>query len=76
MTNTIHAVVREGRIELLDSIIIPEGTKLLVTPVFEDADFWMKSSESSLENIWNNSEDDRYAELLKEPLSFVPAGTI
>ena len=66
MPNTIHAVVRDGRIELLDSVIIPEGTKLLVTPVFEDSEFWMKSSESTLENIWDNSEDDRYAELLKE----------
>ena len=28
-------------------------------------DFWLKASESSLKAIWDNPEDDVYAELLK-----------
>jgi hypothetical protein len=30
-----------------------------------DEDFWLESSELSLDRIWNNSEDDIYAELLE-----------
>lgn len=65
MLNTIRAVVREGRIELLERQEIPEGTEVLVTPLI-DSEFWLKASESSLDEIWNNSEDDVYAKLLEE----------
>lgn len=65
MLNTIRAVVREGRIELLEEIEIPEGTEVLVTPLME-TEFWMKASESSLSSVWDNSEDDVYATLLEE----------
>lgn len=65
MLNTIRAIVKEGKIELLEKIEIPEGTEVLVTPLIE-AEFWLKASESSLEAIWNNSEDDVYATLLEE----------
>ncbi len=30
----------------------------------EDAEFWMSASEESLHEIWDNDEDDVYAELL------------
>lgn len=65
MLNTIRAVVREGRIELLEEVDIPEGTEVLVTPLIE-TEFWLKASESSINSIWDNSEDDVYAELGKE----------
>jgi hypothetical protein len=65
MLNTIRAIVRQGKIELLEKIEIPEGTEVLVTPLIE-AEFWLKASESSLEAVWDNSEDDVYATLLKE----------
>jgi hypothetical protein len=29
-------------------------------------EFWLSASESSLNEIWNNEEDDVYAELLKK----------
>ena len=64
MLNTIRAVVREGRIELLEEVEIPEGTEVLVTPLVE-AEFWLKASESSADSVWDNSEDDVYAELLE-----------
>ena len=60
----IRAIVREGRIELLEEVEIPEGTELLVTPLRDDSNFWLDISESSLDSIWDNAEDDVYAELL------------
>jgi predicted DNA-binding antitoxin AbrB/MazE fold protein len=66
MLNTIRAVVRKGKIELLEKVEIPEGTEVLVTPLVDEPDFWLKSSESSLDSIWGNSEDDVYAELLEK----------
>ena len=37
---------------------------------FSDGDdFWLKASELSLESIWDNSEDDVYAELLQREVS-------
>ncbi len=32
----------------------------------EDGDFWLAASEDSLHEIWNNEEDDVYAELLEK----------
>jgi len=66
MLNTIRAVVREGKIELLEHVEIPEGTEVLVTPLIDEPDFWLNVSESSLDSIWDNSEDDVYAELLEK----------
>lgn len=66
MLNTIRAVVREGKIELLEQVEIPEGTEVLVTPLVDEPDFWLSASESSLDSIWDISEDDVYAELLKK----------
>jgi len=62
----IRAIVREGRIELLDEVEIPEGTEVLVTPLTDDRNFWLGASKSSLDSIWNNAEDDVYVELLEE----------
>ena len=61
----IRAIVREGRIELLEEVEIPEGTEVLITPL-PDESFWLNVSESSLDSIWGNAEDDVYAELLEK----------
>ena len=60
------AVVREGKIELLEQVEIPEGTEVLVTPLVDESGFWLNASESSLDSIWDNVEDDVYAELLEK----------
>ncbi len=66
MLNTVWAVVHEGRIETLGTINAPEGTRALVTLLVEDeADFWQAASFESLDEVWDNSEDDVYAELLE-----------
>jgi predicted DNA-binding antitoxin AbrB/MazE fold protein len=67
MSRTLRAVVREGRIELLESVDLPEGTKVLVTLLpDEEAEFWLSASQVSLDNLWDNPEDDVYGEFLKE----------
>lgn len=66
MINTVWAVIHDGRIEPLDKIDAPDGTRVLVTLLLEDeADFWIGASAPSLDEVWNNVEDDRYAELIK-----------
>jgi len=65
MLSTIRAVVRDGKIELLEPVALPDGAELLVTVLTdEDHMFWQAASESSLTSIWENSDDDIYAELL------------
>jgi hypothetical protein len=67
MMNTVWAVVHGGRIELLEQTALPEGAKLLVTLVpDEDQQFWMGVSRAALDAVWDNDEDDVYAELLKK----------
>jgi hypothetical protein len=65
MQEGIRAVVHDGRIELLDKLDLPDGTPVLVTVLSNGDDFWLKTSERALNAIWNNPEDDVYAELLK-----------
>lgn len=65
MSNAIRAVVRGGRIELLEKVEIPEGTEVLITPL-DEAEFWLRASEDSADSVWDNSEDDVYADLLKK----------
>jgi hypothetical protein len=65
MMNTVKAIIKEGRIELLEQVDIPEGTDLLVTILSDDAEFWLRASESSLASVWDNEEDDVYEQLLK-----------
>ena len=67
MLNTAWAIIRGGKIELLEKIELQEGSKVLVTFLSEeDSKFWLQASQSSLDKIWGNVEDDVYAQLLKK----------
>jgi hypothetical protein len=67
MPNTVWAVVREGKIEVLEQIDLPEGARVLVTVLFEDdADFWLNASRTALDRVWDNTHDDIYAQLLEK----------
>jgi predicted DNA-binding antitoxin AbrB/MazE fold protein len=67
MSKTLKAVIREGKIEPLEQIDLPEGSKVLVTLLpDENAEFWLGASQASLDAIWASPEDDVYGELLKE----------
>ena len=68
MLKTLWAVVRKGKVELLEKENIPEGTTVLVTvlPESDESQFWIETSQISLDTVWNNTADDVYAQLLKE----------
>jgi len=67
MLKTLWATVREGKIELLQPTELPEGTQLLVTFLPDDeGEFWLSVSQVSLNSVWDNDEDDIYAELLQK----------
>ncbi|MBD2484149.1 hypothetical protein [Planktothrix sp. FACHB-1365] len=67
MLRTFWGTVRQGKIELLDSAELVEGTQVLVTLIANDeAEFWLQASQVSLNAVWDNAEDDIYAELLKK----------
>ena len=65
MQERIRAVVNDGRIEPLEKLDMPNGTEVLVTILANGDDLWLNASEQSLNAIWDNSEDDVYAELLE-----------
>ena len=68
MLRTVWAIVREGKIQLLENISLPDGAKVLVTVLAqeEEQQFWLNVSEESLASVWDNTEDDIYAELLQK----------
>jgi len=63
MQERIRAIVNQGRLEPLEELSIPDGTEVVVT-IMSNGDFWLNASQPSLEVIWENPEDDVYAELL------------
>lgn len=67
MLETARAVIREGKIELLETLPLQEGTQVMVTvlPDEDEQHFWLRVSERALAEVWNNTEDDVYAELLQ-----------
>lgn len=62
MLNTVRAIFKEGRIQLLEEIELSEGTEILVTPLTDDEGFWPQASQSAVGKIWDNDEDDVYAD--------------
>ena len=61
MPKALRAIIHEGKIEPLEQVDLPEGSKVLVTLLAEDdADFWLEASQPSLGAIWDNPEDDAY----------------
>lgn len=66
MLKTLWATVRQGKIELLESAELPEGVRVLVTVLPDDeTEFWLNASQPSLGAVWDNAEDDVYAQLLE-----------
>lgn len=68
MFPTVWAVVKDGKIELLEPMSLQEGVRILVTlvPPEEEVAFWLRASEQSLSEVWNNLHDDTYAKLLEK----------
>jgi hypothetical protein len=68
MSQPIRGIVHDGKVELPENAGLEEGATVLITALPSDADdtFWFRVSQQSLDAIWNNEDDDVYAELLKE----------
>ncbi|MGW8258351.1 MAG: hypothetical protein ACWGMZ_12765 [Thermoguttaceae bacterium] len=67
MPQNIWGVIHQGKIEPVEPISFPEGAKVLVTLMIdEEAEFWNAAAEQSLKAVWDNSEDDVYAQLLEK----------
>ena len=66
MLSTTLGIVKDGRIETLESVRLPEGKRVLVTILPDDDTFWQEASQESLKQIWNDDEDDVYVRLLDE----------
>jgi hypothetical protein len=65
MLTTIQAVVEDNQIRLLEPIRLRSGQKLLVTILTDSEEqFWTAASQTALAAIWDNEEDNVYAELL------------
>ena len=64
MLTTLWATVRNGKIELLDLTELPEEEQFLLSD--DETDFWLQSSQTSLDAIWDNAEDEVYAQLLQK----------
>ena len=63
----IEAVIKNGQIVPVSDVDLEEGSRVLVTLSNGDSrDFWLVATERSLKEIWNNDEDDVYAELLEK----------
>jgi len=67
MPKTVWATFRQGKVELLEQIEVADGTRVLVTILTDnETDFWIQTSQVSLDTVWNNDEDDVYAQLLQK----------
>ena len=70
MLQTVWAVIHDGKIEPLEGITFPEGAKVIVTllPDEDELLFWLSASETSLAEVWQNDEDNIYAEVFQKTL--------
>ena len=66
MADTALAIIKDGKIEMLEQIELPEGKKVLITMLPDDHTFWQDASQNTLKKIWDNKEDDVYAQLLDD----------
>ena len=64
MLSTALGIVKDGKIEMLERIALPEGQRVLVTMLPDDDILEQKASQETLKQIWDNKEDDVYARLL------------
>ena len=65
---TIWAVIRDGKIVPVDDVSLQEGARVLVTvmPEVDESAFWLGVDQDALASVWDNEQDDVYAQLLKK----------
>ncbi len=66
MLTTVQAIVENDQIKLLEAVPLQPGQRLLVTFLDDpESQFWLSASQTSLDAIWDNEEDNVYAWLLE-----------
>lgn len=69
LQSAVNSLPPEAQIEVFDFVAFLQQkyvTKETKTKhVREDAEYWTALSQTSVQNIWDNEEDDIYNELLK-----------
>jgi len=63
MKSPTIAIVRDGKIQLIDSLSIPEGTRVLITPIFlddeaENIDDWQDFALKNLNECYGKDEPE------------------
>ncbi|BAZ09294.1 hypothetical protein NIES4071_11020 [Calothrix sp. NIES-4071] len=71
MTSKHIAIVKDGKIELLEPVSIPEGTKLLIIPMSLESDTqeresWGNWSLENLNQCYGEDEPEYSLESIKE----------
>lgn len=68
MTMTVEAIYEHGKLVLPGPLSLPENSHVRVTIETTDSEreAWLKLSEASLTNVWDNDADDVFKELLKK----------
>jgi predicted DNA-binding antitoxin AbrB/MazE fold protein len=68
MTTTVEAIYENGKLVLPQPLSLPENSRVRVTIESADAEreAWLKLSEESLKNTWDNNDDDVFNELLSK----------
>jgi predicted DNA-binding antitoxin AbrB/MazE fold protein len=68
MTTTLEAIYQDGKLVLSRPLPLPEKCHVRVTIDTGDSEreAWLKLSEESLMQVWDNAEDDIFNELLSK----------
>ncbi len=68
MTTTLDAIYEHGKLILPQPLSLPEKSHVRVTIESDDAERenWLKLSETSLMQTWDNDADDVFNELLQK----------
>ncbi len=68
MTTTVEAIYENGKIILPRPLALPEKSPVRVTIESGDTEreAWLKLSEESLTEVWDNADDEVFNELLSK----------
>ena len=67
MATTVVAIYENGKIVLPRPLSLPEKSQVRVTIESDtEHEAWLKVSEASLKQVWDNGADDVFNELLKK----------
>ena len=67
MTTTVEAIYENGKLVLQQPLPLPEHSHVRVTIESDpERERWLKLSEQSLTQVWDNRDDDVFNQLLSK----------